>query len=83
MLRPQNIRDLEMVGCLPRKAANREWNQPKREKCVSGNEDERSWRSEECFDIRHGDAVYAQLGFVFVLVVQYFLAMIPSLPLEH
>lgn len=33
------------------KAANREWNKPKREKFVSTNDTERNWRPEECFDI--------------------------------
>ena len=40
----------------PRRAANREWNQPKRKKCVAVNKAEQSWRSEEHFDIRYGDA---------------------------
>ena len=40
-------------------AVNREWKQPKREICVAVNKSERSWKSEEHFDIRHGDA---QLG---------------------
>lgn len=30
----------------------------KREKCVAVNKDERRWISEECFDIRHGDAEF-------------------------
>ena len=44
---------------LLRRAANREWNQPKRKKCAAVNKAERSWRSEERFDIRHGDAVWS------------------------
>lgn len=43
---------------LPRKAADMIWNQSKREKCVAVNEAERSWRSEEPFDISHGDAEF-------------------------
>jgi len=31
---PQNVRNVRDVGYLPRKAANREWNQPKRVKFV-------------------------------------------------
>ena len=45
------------MGFLQRKAASREWKQPKR-KCVAVNKAERSWRSEEHFDIRHGDAEF-------------------------
>ena len=59
---PQDVRDVRIVGYLPRKAANREWNQPKRTKFVAAecqiyqqqSQDERSWRSEECFDTGHG-----------------------------
>ena len=43
------------MGYLPRVAANKEWNQPKRKKCVVVNKAERSWRSEEHFGNRHGD----------------------------
>ena len=31
----------------------REWNQSQRKKCAAANKAERSWRSEERFDIRH------------------------------
>jgi hypothetical protein len=41
---------------LLRKDADREWKQPRRKKFVAVNSNERSWRSEECFDIRYGDA---------------------------
>ena len=37
------------------KAANRVWNQLKRNKCTSVNETERSWRSEEHFNTGHED----------------------------
>ena len=40
------------------KVTNREWNQPTRKKCVVVNKAERNWRSEECFDIRHGDTEF-------------------------
>ena len=42
---------------LPRKAANQEWNQPKRNNSVVVNKAEKIWRSEE-FDLRHGDAEF-------------------------
>lgn len=41
-----------------KKTVNREWNQPKRKKVVAVNKDEKSWRSEEHFDIRYGDAEF-------------------------
>ena len=53
-----NVRDAKAIGYLPRRAANKELNLPKRKKCVAVNKDERSWRSEEHFDIRHGDAEF-------------------------
>jgi hypothetical protein len=34
------------MGYLLRKADNREWNQPKRKKCVAVNKAERSWTSD-------------------------------------
>ena len=39
---PKDVRDARAVGYLLRKAANREWNQPKRKKFVAVNKDERS-----------------------------------------
>ena len=54
--RPQDVGDARVVEYLPRRTVNREWKQPKREKCVAVNKAERSWRSEEHFEIRHGDA---------------------------
>ena len=56
--RPQDVGDARVVGYLLRKAANREWNQPKREKCVAVNKAEMGWRSEEDLDIRHRDAEF-------------------------
>jgi hypothetical protein len=46
------------MGYLLRRAANRAWNQPKREKCVAVNNAEKSWGSEEDSDIKHGDAEF-------------------------
>ena len=43
------------MGCLKRIAANREWNQPKREKYVAVSKAERSWRSKEHFALTLGD----------------------------
>ena len=60
-----------------------EWNQPQRKKYVAVNKAERSWRSEESFDIRHEDAEVGvcSAGFSFGLV-QYFLTVLPSLHLR-
>ena len=33
--RPQDVGDARVMGYLPRKAANREWNQLKRKMCVA------------------------------------------------
>lgn len=49
-----------------------------REKCVAVNRAERSWRSEECFDIRDGDADLEFATWFFGLALaQYFLTMLP------
>lgn len=40
--RPQNVGDARAVGYLPRRTANRKWNQSKREKCAAANQAERS-----------------------------------------
>lgn len=37
----------------------REWNQLKRKMCVSANKVEWTWRSEEHFNIRHGDSIWS------------------------
>jgi hypothetical protein len=39
--RTQDVQDARAVGYLPRKAANREWNQPRREKFPAVNKDEK------------------------------------------
>ena len=55
---PQDARDIRALRYLPRKAANREQNQPKRKNFVAVSKDEKSWRDEECFNIRHGDSEF-------------------------
>lgn len=69
------------MGYPPRTAANRVCNQPKRETQITINNAGRSWSSEECFDIRHGDAEFGVFpaGFFGLALVCYFLAMLPSL----
>jgi hypothetical protein len=39
--RPQDVKDARAMGYLPRKAANREWNQPRRKKFVAVNKNEK------------------------------------------
>ena len=63
--RPQEVGDFRTMGYLLRRAANREWNQPKRKKYVSVKKAERSWRSEEHFDIRLGDEEFGVCPAVF------------------
>ena len=55
---PRRPQDARVLGYLPRRAVTREWNQPRREKRVAVNRAEKSWISEECFDIRHGDVEF-------------------------
>lgn len=82
--------DVRAVEYITRKAAKRDWKHLKKIKCfniVNINikllilnaryaKDESSWRSEEHFDIRHGDAKLKLAQLVFShAVVQYFLTM--------
>jgi hypothetical protein len=62
--RPQDVRDARVVGYLLRKAANREWNQPKSIAVIKAG---KSWRSDGCFNIRHGDAEFGVSQLVFDL----------------
>ena len=39
--RPQDVQDTRAMGYLLRKAANREWNQPRRKQFVAVNKDEK------------------------------------------
>ena len=56
-----------------------EWNQFKRKKCVVVNKAIWNYRSEEHFDIRHGDAEFGICPAVFSLaLIQCFLTMSPS-----
>jgi hypothetical protein len=61
----------EPWGYLLRKAANREWKQPRRKKFVAVNKvEKRSWRSEDHFDIRHGDAEFGGCPAAFLWALQ-------------
>ena len=68
--RPQNVQDARVVTYLPRKAANREWNQPKRKKCVAVNEMKEGGdlKSMLTSDMEMRSLEFAQLVFSFVLV---------------
>jgi hypothetical protein len=62
---PQDVGYARVMGFVKRDAVNREWNWPKRNNCVAVNKVEKSWRSEDCFDIRHGDAEFGVYTAVF------------------
>jgi hypothetical protein len=78
-LRSQEIRDARAAGHLLRKAANREWNQPRGKKYVTVNKNERSWRSEEqtsnfplTSDMEIWSLEFVQLVFGLALVQSFF-----------
>lgn len=62
-LRPQDFGNDRVIRYLSRRAGNWEWNQPKRNKCIAVNKAEQSWRSEECFGIRHAEFRVFPAGF--------------------
>jgi hypothetical protein len=45
------------MGYMLRKAANREWNHPRRS-LLQSTKVKKECRSEDCFDISHGDAEF-------------------------
>jgi len=65
-----NVQGARVMRYLLRKAANREWIQPKRKNCVAVNKAERSWTS----DMEKHSLEFAQQIFGLALV-QYFLTM--------
>jgi hypothetical protein len=73
--RPQDIRDARAVGYLLRKAANREWNQPKRKNYAAVNKAGRSWTS----DMEMQSLDFAQLAFSLAFVQDF---LTPSFILE-
>ena len=48
--------DARAIGYLRKRHTNKDWKQPKRKKYIAVNKDESIWRSEDHFDISHGDA---------------------------
>ena len=66
--------------CIVKRAANREWNQSKRKKCVAVNKAKRSWRSEEelVSDMEMQSLEFSPLVFHLALVL-YFFAIFSSL----
>ena len=65
--RSQEVRDARTVEYLLKRAANRERNQLKRNKVcyIQVDRAERSWRTEESFDIKHGDAEFGLCSVLF------------------
>ena len=55
--RLKDVKDARAMGYMLRKAANREWNQPRR-KTKQSTKMKKEWRSEDHFDISHGDAEF-------------------------
>jgi hypothetical protein len=53
------------MGYMPRITSNTEWKQTKTEKCIASNKAERSWRSEELFDIPDAEFGVCPAGFGF------------------
>lgn len=56
--RPQDVGVARVMEYLHREAANGGWHQCSRKKGVAVSKVEVSCRSKECFDTRHGDAVF-------------------------
>jgi len=56
--RSQDVRDARARRYLLKKGMKKEWDQPTRNKFVVVKNDERSWRCEEHFDIRHEKSVW-------------------------
>ena len=40
---PQDVKNARATGCLPKKADNRKWNQPRRKKFLAINKDEKAF----------------------------------------
>ena len=51
--RLKDVKDARAMGYMLRKAANREWNQPKRKKFVAETQIKKECTHENHFDIRH------------------------------
>ena len=78
--RPQDVGDARAVSHLLTEAATKEWNQPKRWKCVSDTKAERSGNLKSILTshMEMESLEFAQLVCSLALV-QYFLTMLPSL----
>ena len=79
--RLQDVRDVRAIGYLLGRAANREQKQPRKKK-YGIVKTEWNWKSEESFDIRHGDVEFGSCPAGFGLIfIQYFLTMLAHLPM--
>ena len=65
--KPRDFGGVRVMGCLPRKDANRVWNQPKREKCVVASK-AKGWNclSPLTLDTELQDFVLLWFGLAFV-----------------
>ena len=78
--RPQDVKDARAMGYLPRRAAKRKWEQPRREKCAVVNRGgkSRELKSMLTSDVEMQSWESAQLVFALALV-QYLLTVLSSL----
>lgn len=50
----QDVRDPRVIGYLPRRATNVQWNQPKKKKCDVFDKAEQDWKPGELLDMELG-----------------------------
>lgn len=65
---PQEVRGSRAMGCLPVRAANKEWDQPRRKKCAVVNAAESSWKSTLAADMEMQSSKLALLVLGLALV---------------
>jgi hypothetical protein len=56
--RLKDVKDARAMRYMLRKAANREWNQPRRKQFVESTKMKKEWGSEDHFNISHGGAEF-------------------------
>ena len=56
--RLKDVKDARAMGYMLRKADNREGNQPGESSLLQSTKMKKEWRSEDSFDISHGDAEF-------------------------
>lgn len=81
--RPQDVRDARAMEFLPKRAANRDWNQPKKKKCMQSIKLNRvgDLKRISTLDMEMQSSEFVQLVFSLALI-KYFPIMVPSLGFE-